>query len=54
MLKGVTAWKVFQYFPEIKKQLWGSAFWSWSYYVGSVGNMSVDKVLKYIKIRTGL
>jgi putative transposase len=49
-LKGTTARKVFQCFPEIKKQLWGGAFWSRSYYVGSVGDMSVDTVLKYIEL----
>ena len=47
-LKGATARKVFQHFPEVKqKHLWGGAFWSRSYYVGSVGDMSVDVVLKY-------
>jgi putative transposase len=46
-LKGTTAHKVFQRFPEVKKQLWGGAFWSRSYYVGSVGDLSVDAVLKY-------
>ncbi len=45
-LKGTTR-KVFQRFPEVKKHLWGGAFWSRSYYVGSVGDMSVDTVLKY-------
>ena len=49
-LKGTTARKVFQRFPEVKKQLWGGAFWSRSYYVGSVGDMSVDTVLKYIEL----
>lgn len=49
MLKGTTARQVFQYFPQIKKQLWGGAFWSRSYYVGSVGDMSRDVVLKYIE-----
>ena len=34
-LKGTTARKVFQHFPEVKKQLWVGAFWSRSYYVGS-------------------
>jgi hypothetical protein len=27
-LKGTTARQVFQRFPEVKKQLWGGAFWS--------------------------
>lgn len=48
-LKGATGRLVFQRFPEVKKQLWGGAFWSRPYYVGSVGDMSVDAVLKYIE-----
>ncbi len=50
ILKGTTGRLVFQRFPEVKKQLWGDAFWSRSYYVGSVGDMSVDAVLKYIEL----
>ena len=49
-LKGTTARLAFQAFPEIKKQLWGGALWSRSYYVGSVGDMSVETVLKYIEL----
>jgi len=49
-LKGTTARNVLQCFPEIKKQLWGGAFWSRSYYVGSVGDMSVDAVLNYLEL----
>jgi REP element-mobilizing transposase RayT len=49
-LKGATARAVFQRFPEIKNQLWGVAFWSRSYYVGSVGDMSLVVVLKYIEL----
>jgi len=46
ILKGATARRVFQCFPEVKKHLWGGAFWSRSYSVGSVGDMSMDTVLK--------
>ncbi len=49
-LKGTTARRVFQHFPEVKKQLWGGAFWSRPSYVGSVGDMSVDAVLKYFEL----
>jgi len=49
-VKGATARRVFQCFPEVKKQLWGDALWSRSYYVGSVGDMSVDMVLTYIEL----
>lgn len=49
-LKGATARSVFQSFPDVKQQLWGGALWSRFYYVGSVGDMSVDTVLKYIEL----
>ena len=49
-LKGTTARRVFQRFPEVKKHLWGGAFWSRSYDVGSVGDMSMDVVLRYIEL----
>jgi putative transposase len=49
-LKGTTARKVLQCFRERKKQLWGGAFWSRSYFVGSVGDMRVDTVLTYIEL----
>ena len=49
-LKGATGRLVFQRFPQVKKYLWGGAFWSRSYYVGSVGDMSVETVLKYIEL----
>ena len=48
-LKGATGRLVFQRFPQVKKYLWGGAFWSRSYYVGSVGDMSVETVLNYIE-----
>lgn len=49
LLKGVSARYLFIEFPEIKKKLWGSHLWNPSYYVGTVGNMSKDVVLKYIQ-----
>ena len=47
-LKGTTARQVVQHFPAVKKHFWGGAFWSYS--VGSVGDMSVDPVFKYIEL----
>ena len=44
-LKGATGRLVFQRFPQVTKYHWGGTFWSRSYYVGSVGEMSVDTVL---------
>ena len=50
-LKGTTARRVFQCFPEVKKQLWGGADHGLVLtQVGSVGDMSVDAVLKYIEL----
>ncbi len=47
-LKGITARQVFKRFPEAKKQLWGGSFWSRSYYVGTVGEMTEASVKKYL------
>jgi putative transposase len=46
-LKGITARQVFKQCPEVKKQLWGGSFWTRSFYVGTVGDMSADVVQKY-------
>jgi putative transposase len=48
-LKGITARKLLQEFPKIKKKLWGGHLWNPSYYIGTVGNMSKDVVLRYIQ-----
>ena len=48
-LKGITARKLFLEFPVIKKKLWGGHLWNPSYYIGTVGNMSKETVLRYIQ-----
>jgi len=48
-LKGITARKLFLEFPDLKKQLWGGALWSPSYYVGTAGNVSARTIQKYIE-----
>ncbi len=52
-LKGITARQVFKQYPQIKKQLWGGSFWSRSYYVGTVGDMTGEAVKKYIELGQG-
>ena len=42
--------KYFNASPKSRNTFRGGAFWSRSYYVGSVGDMSVDTVLKYIEL----
>ena len=49
ILKGTSARKLFMEFPQIKKTLWGGHLWNPSYYIGTVGNMSKEVVLKYIQ-----
>ena len=49
-LKSISALGIFTEFPEIKgEKFWGSGLWSKKYYVGTVGDMSKDVVLKYIQ-----
>lgn len=48
-LKGITARKLLLEFPIIKKKLWGGHLWNPSYYIGTVGNMSKEVVLRYIQ-----
>jgi putative transposase len=49
ILKGITARRLFQRFPQIKNQLWGGHLWSPSYYVGTAGNVSVETIRRYIE-----
>lgn len=53
LLKGYTAKKFFEYFPELKKQkhegglFWDSGLWNPSYYIGSPNNL--QSTINYIK-----
>ena len=48
MLRGYTAKKFFEYFPEAKKKyFWDSGFWNPSYYIGSPKN--VQNTINYIR-----
>ena len=49
VLKGVTARRLFQMFPALKKRLWGGHLWSPSYYVGTAGNVSAETIRRYIE-----
>lgn len=49
-VKSITAKRVFAEHPEVKKQLWGGAFWSEGYFVASVGkDRSEDAIRQYVK-----
>ncbi|MBN1134772.1 MAG: IS200/IS605 family transposase [Methanosarcinaceae archaeon] len=50
VLKGVTAKRVFEKFPKLrKKEFLGSHLWSPSYYVGTHGDVSAETIKKYIE-----
>jgi putative transposase len=49
VLKGVTARRLFQRFPTLKKHLWDGHPWSPSYYVGTAGNVSAETIRRYIE-----
>lgn len=49
ILKGVTARKLFQRFPALKKRLGGGHLWSPSYFVGTAGNVSAETIRLYIE-----
>jgi putative transposase len=47
-LKGVTARRIRQEFPEMKRHLWGEKFWSPSYCLITTGQVSIDVLKRYI------
>ena len=48
-LKGQTAKKLFELFPDIKKSLWGGHLWNPSYCAVSVSDRSIEQVKQYIR-----
>ena len=49
-LKGQSARRVFQMFPEVKKELWGGEFWEDGYFVRTVGDkVTKDIIKKYVE-----
>ena len=49
-IKGKSARKIFQTFPNVKKELWGGEFWEDGYFVRTVGDkVTKDIIKKYIE-----
>ena len=46
VIKSITAREVFKKFPEIKQYLWGGALWAIGYYVRTISDGPIDKVVK--------
>ena len=36
-------------YPEIKSKLWGKHFWSPSYFVSSIGGVTIEEIRKYVE-----
>ena len=50
IVKSISAIKLFENFPEIKKELWSGEFWSDGGFVGTVGEgINVDIIRNYLK-----
>ena len=51
-IKSITAKKIFEACPEVKKALWGGEFWTREYYIGTVGEHGDEQVItRYVKIQ---
>jgi REP element-mobilizing transposase RayT len=49
-IKSITARKIFEACPEVKKALWGGEFWTRGYFVGTVGEHGDEKVIgEYVR-----
>lgn len=50
LIKSVTAREIFKRCPEVKKLLWGGAFWTSGYFVNRVGQYASEDVIRqYVK-----
>ena len=48
-LKSTSSRYIRKEFPETKMQLWGESFWSRSYFIASVGQVTLDAIKKYVE-----
>ena len=49
-VKSITARETWeQYEPFLAEYLWGGGFWEESYYVGTAGDISTDRIEQYIE-----
>jgi REP element-mobilizing transposase RayT len=49
-IKSITARKIFESHPEVKKLLWGGEFWTRGYYIGTVGEHGDEEVIgRYVR-----
>ena len=50
MIKSITAREILSRIPEVRKELWGGAFWFDGYYISTIGRYGTeDTVRTYVK-----
>ena len=52
-IKSITARKIFEMCPEVKKMLWGGEFWTRGYYAGTVGEHGSEAVIREYVMKQG-
>lgn len=53
LLKGYTAKKLFERYPELRRTLWGGNLWNPTYCAVSVSDRSLEQVQQYIREQKG-
>lgn len=48
-IKGASARRIRQEFPQTRQFLWGDSFWSDSYFIASTGQVSLDVLMQYVE-----
>ncbi|WP_244947007.1 IS200/IS605 family transposase [Meiothermus hypogaeus] len=51
ILKGVSARRILQEFPKLRRGKGGGHLWTPSFYVGSAGNISAQTIQRYIELQ---
>ena len=52
-IKSITARKMFEIFPNMKKQMWGTKLWEQGYFVRTVGDETTSESIKHYIERQG-
>ena len=50
-VKGASARRIRNEYPELKDDLWGDSFWNRSYCLISTGQVSLDVLMKYVEMQ---
>jgi putative transposase len=48
-LKGASARRIFQEFPQLRRRLWGGHLWSPSSFSSTVGGVTLEAIKKYVR-----